>query len=270
MFCFSAWLIVGQQTAQTGTVFPVERETPFIAENIRIDDVAVKVDVRFTTGNSRPFSSAEIFNFGWLSPCILVRADDGSINWCESQPSSARSSWVAMNQFGGEPVNYGRRLAEVFELIFDKQSIFLNLHVLKRAQALSDIDVDNVGIDVSSLDNRETFSGPLSSGCGDLGGDDSFFCVSALKEREHQKSDSGTNQGSGSVSEYFRESRKLTRIFRNQAFVVGFLWWCGIVVTALGWYEMIKGKSYFGILFLIGGGLVLVAAINISLLEVTF
>lgn len=99
---------------------------------------------------------------------------------------------------------------------------------------------------------------------------DALLHVASLKETKSEKSESGNDQTSSSVSENLRKRRKLNRIFSNQTFVVSFLWCCGLGTAALGWYEVIKGGLWFGVFFLLSSFLVVSAAINISVLQVGF
>jgi hypothetical protein len=93
-----------------------------------------------------------------------------------------------------------------------------------------------------------------------LNGEVSTFQSTALSRLEnaqnHQPNCCG-KQKSGSISKAFGESSEFARIFRNQTFVLGTLWFCGLITAAVGWQEVIKGSAYYGTIFLFGSVLLM-------------
>jgi hypothetical protein len=176
--CFLTWLIIWHQAAEGRTVLPVKGEVPFLTENVRIKDSAVKENSCLFADNGLPLGPSETCNLRCGTARTAVRTNYGAFNRSAEQHNGASNSRVFMDQLSTETVDDCGGFPEIFKLVFNKQSADAHYVVLaKFVQAIGYIDADDAGINVSALDNGQSIggffgyiSGPLSGPSGADGG----------------------------------------------------------------------------------------------------
>jgi hypothetical protein len=243
-----AWLIVGNEAPLWGAELPVERVSPFVSENVCVDDIAGERKVCVPGHDASRFRFAEISNHG-LKLFRFTGSKDYLFRNSPFGVLGAHVPLIEMNQVGLEVMKNCRSFPEVFKLKFQTQNPVYNHGMLEILQIARDVFREDIRKDVSALNNWQGL-GSFLSGIGTLPSNidlflNSHFVLSAVNAStaafqfgvlklalaDEIKPDSGKSQTNGGNRKNGSEDRQPFIVARDGLF--GTLLWAFCISGAL-------------------------------------